>query len=177
MCDKIMEKINIHELVREGIRTAPALYKPLPEDAEITDEHVLMALRLSAAVSAKVNGENEILQENNEDLKAQIEALKQDMEEVQDENSNMRALIQTSLTIQNHADLQDEIEELKKKNNTLQVYADSCEEKMKMCEKKVMDDIGKFEALENHNGFLNEKVRRMELQLLGHQRLITKLQK
>ena len=114
MCDKIMEKINIHELVREGIRTAPALYKPIPEDTEITDEHVLMALRMGAAVASKVNGENEILQEKNEDLKCEIAALKQDMEEVQHENSNMRALIQTSLSIHNHAALQDEVEELKK---------------------------------------------------------------
>jgi DNA repair exonuclease SbcCD ATPase subunit len=60
--------------------------------------------------TAKHTGE---LKEENEDLKAQIEALKQDMEEVQSENANMRALIQTSLTIQNHADLQDDIEALK----------------------------------------------------------------
>ena len=60
--------------------------------------------------TAKHTGE---LKEENEDLKAQIEALKQDMEEVQSENANMRALIQTSLTIQNHADLQDDVEALK----------------------------------------------------------------
>lgn len=53
------------------------------------------------------------MKEENEDLKAQIAALKQDMEEVQHENSNMRALIHTSLNAQNYADLQDDIEGLK----------------------------------------------------------------
>ena len=85
MEQKIMEQIDIKKLVGE-------------------------VMKEGLTYTAKHTGE---LKEENEDLKAQIEALKQDMEEVQSENANMRALIQTSLTIQNHADLQDYIEALK----------------------------------------------------------------
>ena len=97
MCDKIMEKINIHELVREGMREK----KPW-EHEKLNIDELVKEIRI------------EKLKEDNEDLKCEIAALKQDMEEVQHENSNMRALIQTSLSIHNHAALQDEVEELKK---------------------------------------------------------------
>jgi len=96
-----MEKINIHELVREGMR----------EHHHITAGEMFEKIKVATLA---VVDKYEILQEENEDLKCEIAALKQDMEEVQGENSNMRALIQTSLTIQNHADLQDDNEELKK---------------------------------------------------------------
>ena len=81
MCDKIMEKINIHELVRQGMRNEK---KPW-EHEKLNIDELVKEIRI------------EKLKEDNEDLKCEIAALKQDMEEVQHENSNMRALIQTSL--------------------------------------------------------------------------------
>ena len=106
MCDKIMENINIHQLVREGIRNEK---KPW-EHEKLNIDELVKEIRI------------EKLKEDNEDLKCEIAALKQDMEEVQHENSNMRALIQTSLSIHNHAALQDEVEELKEQNKRLRGY-------------------------------------------------------